>query len=168
MDLVYEKNFQTLCSNPFFTIIAHRYHGQPIDKIIEHIYEELIEFESNYLLSGKSCIVYPNITSQIAIKQYACNLSIDSILKGEHYLRFNPLIIATYEPENYKSYETYVLKRPIICRESFYNDLPQDISDLDDFACHAESGYNTDCYPNINFSHFYDQIGGAFVLKRIR
>ena len=42
----YEKNFQSLCTDPFTTMIANNYKGRPIEEIMEHIYEDLISYES--------------------------------------------------------------------------------------------------------------------------
>lgn len=165
MDYIYEKNFRTLCSNPFATFIANKYKGRPIDEIIDLIYEELILFESTYLLSGKLCMVYPNIKSQIALKDYPCYLSNDEIKKGTRYLRYDPFIIATNNPDNLKSYQSYKLNKIIICREFFEYYLPTNIGELDTFAYYTDNNYDD---PSVNYGRLNRMIGEGLVLKPIK
>ena len=161
MDYIYEKNFRTLCTNPFATYIANKYKGEPIEKIIDHMYEDMIMFESMYLLSGKLCMVYPNIKSQVALKDYPCFLSNDEIKKGTRYLRYDPFVIATNNPDNLKSYQAYKLNKIIICREYFEYYLPTTISELDTFACYADNCMDDH---DINYRRLNAMTGGGLIL----
>lgn len=161
----YEKNFQALCTDPFTTMIANNYKGRPIEEIMEHIYEDLISYESYYLLSGKLCLVYPVIKSQIALKDYQCAFSNDIIRKGTRYLRYDPFIVATSNPNNPKSYQPYKLCREIICTEYYEYYLPDNINDLDNMACYADNCMDD---PDINYRCLNDYMGQCMTLKPIK
>lgn len=161
----YEKNFQALCSNPFDAEIAYKYRGRPLDEIMEHIYEELPLFESSYLLSGRYCMVYPNIKYQKAAKNYMCYFSNDLIKKGERYLRYDPLVIATPNPDNRKLYKAYKLSNMIICRSYYEWYLPEDITELDQFAMNIEDEvYDSE----VNYRNLSYHLGQGLVLKPIK
>ena len=167
MEKDYQKKFNAICTNPFITIIANKYYGLPIDDVEERIFDEIALLESNYLLSGKTCIVYPNIKYFIARKAYPGYLSTDWIFPGERYLRYDPFIIAARDLDDRKSYQKFKLKKPIICREAFSDVLPENIGDLDIFAQYTDFGMESDTYPNVNFSNLNEKMGGGLVLKPI-
>lgn len=95
--------------------------------IIELINNELFRFISYDYFPYHNVILYPNIKELKSTKIITCHICGSIILPNNYYLTYRPLI------EDLDDNNRYVLRNTIKCETAYYDILPKNISEFEEF-----------------------------------
>ena len=83
---------------------------------------------------------------------YTCDFSEAKISKGSLYINYRPML------KNINNGDTYVLNKTIKTETAYYDDLPKNITELEEFNDRIINyEYYEDGY--IHYDHLFEQIG---------
>lgn len=95
--------------------------------IIELINNELFRFTSYDYFPNHNVVLYPNIKELKSTKIITCHVCGSIILPNSYYLTYRPLI------EDLNNNNRYVLRNTIKCETAYYNILPKNILEFEEF-----------------------------------
>lgn len=150
----YKDEISKLMIDKFSKEVVQTLYGAPIIDIVEEIEEKANENRSESLFPGQNIIVYPGIKEVRARneKGYTCDFSEAKISKGSLYINYRPML------KNINNGDTYVLNKTIKTETAYYDDLPKNIIELEEFNDRIINyEYYEDGY--IHYDHLFEQIG---------
>ncbi len=148
----YKEEISKLMIDKFSKEVVQTLYGDPLIDIIEAVEEKANENKSESLFPGQSIIVYPGIKEVKAMGNYTCDFSEAKISKGSLYINYRPML------KNINNGDTYVLNKTIKTETAYYDDLPKNIIELEEFNDRIINyEYYEDGY--IHYDHLFEQIG---------
>lgn len=150
----YKDEISKLMIDKFSKEVVQTLYGKPLIDIIEAVEEKANENKSESLFPGQNIIVYPGIKEAHAREEkgYTCDFSGAQIKKGSIYINYRPML------KNINNGDTYVLNKTIKTETAYYDDLPKNITELEEFNDRIINyEYYEDGY--IHYSHLFKQIG---------
>ena len=150
----YKEEISKLMIDKFSKEVVQTLYGDPLIDIIEAVEEKANENRSESLFPGQNIIVYPGIKEVRAMKEegYTCDFSEAKISKGSLYINYRPML------KNINNGDTYVLNKTIKTETAYYDDLPKNIIELEEFNDRIINyEYYEDEY--IHYDHLFKQIG---------
>jgi len=103
--------------------------------IIELINNELLRFISYDYFPNLNVILYPSIKELKSTKIITCHICGSIILSNNYYLSYRPLI------EDLDGNNRYVLRNTIKCETAYYDILPKNILEFEDFNRKLQDEY---------------------------
>ena len=149
----YKYEISKLMIDKFSKEVVQNLYGDPLIDIIEAVEEKANENKSESLFPGQNIIVYPGIKEVRAREEgYTCDFSEAKISKGSLYINYRPML------KNINNGDTYVLNKTIKTETAYYDDLPKNITELEEFN---DRIINYEYYEDehIHYDHLFKQIG---------
>ena len=156
----YHKELNNLITNRFNKSIVENMKGYSIEYIWQTIFQKEQEITSKLFFPDDLVLLYPNIKEQRTKRIITCNFSGGLIYPGSIYINYRPFI------ENITTKEKYVLKKTLKVETGYANNLPTNISELEELQTNILLE-KIDSYTGIDYSHLSQSVGGELVLQKL-